>query len=650
MLLEALPGQCSVVLGRKSAPVHYAFEAAGRWLEALVWRRSRSATSLSAADAAEGSSSESEDDGDEERLELEEYPLLKSLDPKEWKTQDHYLVLGLGKLRYQATAKQIKAAHKAMVLKHHPDKREATGQRTGNGEDDYFTCITKAYEELGDPVKRRAFDSVDPTFDSSTPTRGDVKSGDFYETFTEVFDRNARWSTKQPVPRLGDESSAFEEVDRFYSFWYNFDSWREFSYLDEEEKDKAECRDERRWIEKQNRAARTQRKKEEMVRLRSLVDLAYSCDSRVRRFRDEEKSRKEAEKRAKADAKKQRQEEIDRARQAEAEAARALREKEEAEARVAAQHAKKEKETLKRALKKERQRLRAFCKTWSYFAEDEAESVRMMGEMEKLCENLELNSLQDLNEALETCGGREAAHEAVGGRLREVEELLERRRVEEAEAQARERAARGADADAAAAAASLGGDDASSATSAAGGGGGGKAWPPEDLQLLIKSVNLFPAGTSSRWEVIASFINSHSLTPGVRRTARDVVAMTKHLQKLDPAQKEELSRRASERLHSGAGTLAPGLDRATPSERDGPGVSESVAPAASESPWTAAEQKLLEQALKTHTGGGPERWDAIARAVPGRTRKECMRRYKELVEMVKAKKAAQEAVKMNKQK
>ena len=45
---------------------------------------------------------------------------------------------------------------------------------------------------------------------------------------------------KQPVPRLGGKESTFEEVNSFYSFWYDFESWREFSYMDEENLEKAE--------------------------------------------------------------------------------------------------------------------------------------------------------------------------------------------------------------------------------------------------------------------------------------------------------------------------------------------------------------------------------------------------------------------------
>jgi hypothetical protein len=72
-------------------------------------------------------------------------------------------------------------------------------------DDDYFTCITKAFEILGNPVRRRAFDSVDPLFDDTVPAvlAKDKAEADFFATFGPVFDRNARWSNKTPVPLLG---------------------------------------------------------------------------------------------------------------------------------------------------------------------------------------------------------------------------------------------------------------------------------------------------------------------------------------------------------------------------------------------------------------------------------------------------------------
>ncbi|XP_056132593.1 dnaJ homolog subfamily C member 2 [Lampris incognitus] len=612
MLLEAAEGDVTVIYRAAAASVKIQVEPVGRWYEAFVRRRNRNVSSSFQELEEEEELSEEEED---EELQLEEYPMLRTLDPKDWKNQDHYAVLGLAHIRYKATQKQIKAAHKAMVLKHHPDKRKAAGEQIVEGDNDYFTCITKAIEILSDPLKRRAFDSVDPTFDNMVPSKSEGKEN-FFEAFAPVFDRNARWSSKKHVPKLGTLESSFEEVDNFYSFWYNFDSWREFSYLDEEEKEKAECRDERRWIEKQNRASRAQRKKEEMNRIRTLVDTAYSCDPRIKKFKEEEKARKESEKKAKADAKKREQEERERARQAELEAARLAKEKEEEEAKQAAQQAKKEKEIQKKAIKKERQKLRTTCKNWNYFADDEADSVKMMEEIEKLCDRLELASLQSLNEALAS-GTKVEGKAAVDKQVQEVNAQLQRER--EAEVQARQ-AARSTE-----------------QASGGGGGGGGKGWSEDDLQLLIKAVNLFPAGTNARWEVIANYMNLHS-TGSIKRTAKDVINKAKNLQRLDPQQKDEINRKAFEKFKKEHAAVPTTVDNAVPSERFDAASGDAAAP------WTTEEQKLLEQALKTYPVSTPERWEKIAAAVPGRSKKDCMKRYKELVEMVKAKKAAQEQV------
>uniref|UniRef100_A0A2K5L853 DnaJ heat shock protein family (Hsp40) member C2 n=3 Tax=Cercopithecinae TaxID=9528 RepID=A0A2K5L853_CERAT len=88
-------------------------EPVGRWFEAFVKRRNRNASaSFQELEDKKELSEESED----EELQLEEFAMLKTLDPKDWKNQDHYAVLGLGHVRYKATQRQIKAARKYLVI------------------------------------------------------------------------------------------------------------------------------------------------------------------------------------------------------------------------------------------------------------------------------------------------------------------------------------------------------------------------------------------------------------------------------------------------------------------------------------------------------------------------------------------------------
>ncbi|NXW20347.1 DNJC1 protein, partial [Circaetus pectoralis] len=56
--------------------------------------------------------------------------------------------------------------------------------------------------------------------------------------------------------------------------------------------------------------------------------------------------------------------------------------------------------------------------------------------------------------------------------------------------------------------------------------------------------------------------------------------------------------------------------------------------------WTQNQQKLLEMALQQYPKGTSDRWDKIAKCVPGKSKEECIARYKLLVELVQKKKMA----------
>ena len=97
-------------------------------------------------------------------------------------------------------------------------------------------------EILSNPEKRRQFDSVDPYFasledelDTSDLTKPSQKSPEgFFAAFGPIFERHARFSKRSPVPLLGTINDTKAAVETFYDFWYNFDSWRSFEYLDKE--------------------------------------------------------------------------------------------------------------------------------------------------------------------------------------------------------------------------------------------------------------------------------------------------------------------------------------------------------------------------------------------------------------------------------
>ncbi|OJD12787.1 hypothetical protein AJ78_06664 [Emergomyces pasteurianus Ep9510] len=289
-----------------------------------------------------------------------EDPIMLQRDAKDWKGQDHYAVLGLSKHRYRATEEQIKRAHRKKVLRHHPDKKAASGDTDEN--DSFFKCIQKATEILLDPVRRRQFDSVDELANVPPPGK---KKGNFFKLWAPVFESEARFSKIQPVPKLGDENSTKEEVEEFYNFWYNFDSWRSFEYEDEDVPDDNENRDHKRHVERKNANARRKKKTEDTARLRRLVDDALAADERIKKFRKAERANKDKRRIEKEAEAKRLTEEKEKAR---LEEERLKKEAEEA-AKAEKMEGKKAKEAAKNAAKKNKRVLKGSVKDVNYFAE-----------------------------------------------------------------------------------------------------------------------------------------------------------------------------------------------------------------------------------------------------------------------------------------
>lgn len=606
-------------------------EPVGRWFLSQ-WERLHQARGLSSAQVESEDEESSDNEAGEEEVEFEDdLEYLRSLDPKDVKNQDHYRVLGIAKYRMKATEDQIKRAHRAKVLRHHPDKRRALGEEIKEG-DDYFTCITKAAEILSNPVKRRAYDSVDPTFDDDVPEMSKKckdKTKEFFKLFTPAFEANARWSIKKHVPALGDDDLPRDKVDKFYRFWYEFESWREFSYLDEEDKEKGSDRDERRWIEKNNRVQRNEKKKEEMKRIRKLVDTAYNNDPRIQRFVQADKDEKLAKKKARADAIQARKDEEARVIREEKEKIEAEKAKKAAEDLAKAQVAKKDKEAKKMAMKRERKTLRNFCKENNYYVIDEDEKVHHLTELDRLCEILTIDAISQLNKDLGDSGndGRQVFVAAIH-RLNNQQQI-------ETQEQLSKLNKSGSSASFTSATASEAEKPVEKKS---------REWSEDELQLLIKAVNLFPAGTTQRWEVVVNFIMQHTKTPEMVRHAKETLSKAKELQSGNfhlSSMKDKANENAYENLEKTKKrevTVESEASERTETAAEAQGLNVT--------PWSDDEQKLLEQSLKTFPSSlGPARWEKISEVIPGRSKKDCMKRYKELAELIRAKKAAVAATK-----
>ena len=94
-----------------------------------------------------------------------------------------------------------------------------------------------------------------------------------------------------------------EDVKKFYLFWDNFKSWREFAQYDEYDTEDAQDRYEKRWMEKENAKLRKVHEKAERKRIFTLTNRAYDMDPRIMAEKKMVEQRLAEAKQAKKDAK-----------------------------------------------------------------------------------------------------------------------------------------------------------------------------------------------------------------------------------------------------------------------------------------------------------------------------------------------------------
>ncbi|CAN0294568.1 unnamed protein product [Ectocarpus sp. 12 AP-2014] len=192
-------------------------------------------------------------------------------------------------------------------------------------------AVQKAFDTLTDMTKRRAYDSSLEFDDNELEGKEVSGPTSFYKVYEPVFERNKRFAVILPAPSLGDDDTPIDEVNNFYEYWVNFESWRDFSLEGEHDVEDAHDRYEKRWMIKENDRKSKELKRKEVKRLALLVDRARAVDPRIIRERVREreakiaaKENKEREKREREQAKIQAVEDEKRRKKEEEERLRAI--------------------------------------------------------------------------------------------------------------------------------------------------------------------------------------------------------------------------------------------------------------------------------------------------------------------------------------
>lgn len=542
---------------------------------------------------------EEEEAGGEDPLAAKKEELRTKLDSKNLDLEDYYALMGLGEIGWKATEEQIEANWKILSFVCHPDKSSNETRPYGEKR---FKAMQLAFKTLTDKQKRIGYDSQLP-FDEVIPDAGEGAGSDFYEVYAPVFERNSRFSEKKPVPALGDKDTPDEEVGKFYDFWFGFKSWRDFTYLDEHKNDDATDRFTKRENDRKNLKLRAGKKREEMARVRQLVEGAQKKDPRVQAQRQKEidakqaiKDTKQAKKQAILDA------QLEKERLAK-EAVDAEKNKADAE--------RKRKSDLTKLKKK-------FKKVVKRIGSTEAEDVAAV-------------VASATNEQFEEMNAAMGLHMGPTGRDLNEEEIKAARALFDAAVEAtlspekvaaRQAKAKAAEEEAAAAAAAKAAAAEARTTTET------RDWLPEEDRILAAAFKKY----IDRWPVMTDLVNDANL--GYTRTKKEVIKRCKEIE-------AGLVTIAAEEPKAAPAAAKPAPAPAEAAAKPAAKKAAKVAPA--DDGWSVAQQKALEAALLKVPKSTAKRFEVIAPLVPGKNKKQCVERFKQLRAKVMAKKGGEPA-------
>lgn len=527
---------------------------------------------------------------------------------------DWYEVLNVAQ-KDGASDAQIRAAYRQRCLETHPDKQP-------NHSDELFKKVQRGFDILGDPDLRQNYDSSRPFDDTIPPEK--VEEKEFFTAFAPVFERNKKWSAEPGLPSLGTLKTPYDEVMRFYNRWSGFRSWRDFSHLVElQEVSEDMCREEKRYYIRENERAVAHLKKEEMNRIKSLVERAKKNDPRIRRHIEQEEAKRQKEREEREAFRQKIREEAEKKRQA---AEREEKAKTEAE--------KKEKEEAKQKALDILQSLIDFFRNHQLLDETPAKkllpnSVRLVnirwligkvsqvpGAAESILEKVTAASATPQPISAETSQAFSSGNEQIKVEVPAVlmfNTILQEREKELGVDRYGEPIKKTATATSASATVK----PASSAPQKA-----AAVWTEEDLGRLQKATAKYPPGTVERWPKIVIMLRE-------KFTEEEAMAKVSEL---------------TAALHAGGAANISALSSAGLGNQGGataasnaPSSAAAIASASnSVEDWSVTQQKQLENGLRELKDyKEKDKFQKIAKGVDGKSAKDCFERYKYLCALKK---------------